>query len=152
MSDEFDDVPDQAVTHAAAQQPVGPRSARLGQWPKMIADAYSEATAPVRAKLLECLLRPVGTLGLVAIAAGAFGQFLHRGSPRQLNISLDDAARVTTEQVLELARYVEQSSPDTFQQIASLLVQHPVGIASISGSILLLARHAWRHRDASREP
>ena len=118
----------------------------------MIADAYNEATAPVRAKLLECLLRPVGPLGLVAIAAGAFGGFLHRGGPSRLDVSLDDAARVTTDQVLELARYVEQSSPDTFLQIASLLVQHPVGIAGVSGSILLLARHAWRHRDAGHRP
>jgi hypothetical protein len=120
--------------------------------PKLIATAYGEAAGPLRVKLLECLLRPVGVLGLVAIATGAFGELLRRGSYRRLDITLDDAARVTTDQMLELARYVEQYKPETFQQIASLLAETPVGIASVSGSVLLLALHAWRQRDSSREP
>jgi len=151
MSDEFDDVQDR-VAARSVQLPIGPRRGQLTHIPKLIAAAYSEATGPLRVKLLECLLQPVSLLGLVAIAAGAFGELLHRGSYKRLDISLNDAARVTTDQMLELACYVEQCNPDTFQQVASLLAETPVGIAGVSGSVLLLALRAWRQRDSSREP
>ncbi len=113
--------------------------------PELIAQLYKSAAAPVRARLLECLLQPVGPLALVAIAAGAFGEFLHRRTGgRRLAISLDDVARISAEQMLELARYIEQLDPATFQQIPSLLADHPVGMAGLSGSVLLLALQAWR--------
>jgi len=148
MSDEFDDVEDRVVARGDRPLPVAPRRGHLTHIPKLIAAVYSEATGPLRVKLLECLLQPVGVLGLVAIAAGAFGALLNRGSYKRLDISLDDAARVTTDQMLELARYVEQCSPDTFHQIASLLGENPVGIAGLSSSVLLLALRAWRRHDS----
>lgn len=148
MSDEFDDLQDRSAARSDPQLPLGARRGQRTQIPKLIAAAYSEATGPLRVKLLECLLRPVGVLGIVAIAAGAFGELLHRGSYKRLDISLDVAARVTKDQTLELACYVEQCSPETFHQIASLLAETPVGIAGVSGSVLLLALRAWRNRDS----
>ena len=112
MSDEFDDVQEQAVTRDRLQRNQGLQPGRLSRIPELIA----EATSHLRAKPLECLLQPVGPLGLVAIAAGAFGDFLHRGSYKRLVVSLDDAARITAEQLIKLARYVEQCSPDTLQR------------------------------------
>jgi len=151
MSDEFDDVQEHAMARDKSQRSHGLRGGRLSRIPELIADVYSAATAPLRARLLECLLQPVGPLGLVAIAAGAFGEFLHRGSYKQLAVSLDDAARISADQMLELARYVEQCNPDTFQQIASLLAENPLGIAGLSGSVLLLALQGWRKRGSNRE-
>jgi DNA-binding MurR/RpiR family transcriptional regulator len=66
----------------------------------------------------------------------------------RLAISPEDAARVSADQMLELARYVEQSNPETFQQIASLLAENPVGMAGLGGSVLLIALRAWRIRRA----
>jgi hypothetical protein len=146
MSDEFDDVQDGAAERGVPRMSLGPRRGPVAHIPKLIAAAYSEATGPLRVRLLECLLRPVGVLGLVAIAAGAFGELLRRGSYQRLEVSLDDAARVTADQMLELARYVEQCSPDTFQQVSSMLADTPLGIASVSGSVLLLALRAWHQR------
>ena len=108
----------------------------LARVPPLIAEVYGHATQPLRAKLLECLLRPVGPLALVAIAAGAFGSFLHRGPASRLSITLDDAARISSEQMLELARFVEQCGPEAFQQVASVLADNPGGIAAASASAL----------------
>jgi len=124
---------------------------RLNRIPVLIAQAYGAAAAPVRAKLLECLLRAVGPLGLVAIASGAFGGLLHRGSYRRVEVSLEDADRITTDQMLELACFVEQCNPEAFQQIAALLADNPAGMAGLAGSVLLLALHAWRKRGPNRE-
>lgn len=99
----------------------------LNHIPQLIANVYGTATSSVRARLIEWLLEPVGPLGVVAVAAGAFGVFLHRGNYQRLVVSLDDAARISADQMLELARYVEQCNPHTLEQIASLVAASPVG-------------------------
>jgi hypothetical protein len=114
--------------------------------PELVSQVYEQAPAPLRAKLLECLLGPVGPLALVAIAAGVFGRFMYRLTGDAVPISLDDAARITSNHVLELARYVEQCSPDALLRIGSLITASPIGMATISGSALLIALNAFRRR------
>jgi hypothetical protein len=75
----------------------------------------SATAAPLRRKLLERLLRPVGSLALAAIASGAFSAFLLR------RVTLEDVARITADQMAELARFVAQVNPDVLQQILSML-------------------------------
>jgi hypothetical protein len=151
MSEEFNDDRDEAVAAEKLRRGVRLGGGRLSRIPALIAEAYGAAAAPVRAKLLECLLRAVGPLGLVAVASGAFGALLHRGSYRHIEVSLDDAARITSEQMFELACFVEQCNPDAFHQIASFLAENPAGIAGLGGSVLLLALQAWRKRASTRE-
>jgi hypothetical protein len=151
MSDEFDDLPAQPIARDRSQLHDEPRGRLLHRIPELIAEVYRTATSPLRAKLLECLLQPVGPLGLVAIAAGAFGEFLHRGNYMRLAVSPEDATRVSADQMLELARYVEQCNPETFQRIASLLAERPVGFAGLGASVLLIALQAWRSRDSGHE-
>ena len=137
MSDEFDEVQERVPVRRS-------RRGRLSRIPEMVAEVYGAATSPLRARLLECLLQPIGPLGLVAIGAGAFGAFLHRLGDKRLTVSLDEASRITAEQILELARYVEQCSPDTFQQVASVLADSPVAMAGLGSYALLMAVQAWR--------
>jgi hypothetical protein len=151
MSDEFDELQLQTAVCDGPQRDRGSRGGPLSRIPELIADTFRCATSPLRARLLECLLQPVGPLGLVAIAAGAFGDFLRRGGYRKLAISAEDAARISADQMLELARYVEQCSPETFERIGTLLAQTPVGIAGVGGSVLLVALRAWRRQGPARE-
>lgn len=151
MSDEFDDLRVQAIARDRSQLLHEPRARLLGRIPELIAEVYRTATSPLRVTLLECLLRPVGPLGLVAIAAGAFGEFLRRGNTTRLSVSPEDASHVSADQMLELARYVEQCNPETFTQIASLLTESPVGIAGLGGSLLLIAVQAWHNRGPGHE-
>lgn len=144
MSDEFDDVQDPVLprhgvrlTQAARPLPYSP-----AQVPRLIAEVYAAATGPLRARLLECLLRPVGPLALAGLAAGAFGAFLHRGGSRRLAVSLDDAARISAHEVLDLAGFVAQIGPESFQQVAVVLADNPVGLAAMGGSALVLLLRA----------
>lgn len=109
----------------------------------LVADVYEAATPPLRARLLECLLRPLHPLGLVAIAAGAFGGFLHRAHWTRFTVSLDDAVHYTSSQIFELARFVDQVQPEVFHQVAALLADNPVCVQTLSGSLLLLALRRW---------
>lgn len=111
--------------------------------PELVSEIYGKSPAPLRTKLLECLLRPVGPLALVTIATGAFSHLLHRLTCEASPISLEEAARITSEHVLELARYVEQSSPLQLVRVGSLIASDPIGVATVSGSALLLTLGAW---------
>ena len=144
MSDELDETEEAVrlarMAHVAAVMQPSP----LDPVPPLIAELYDNASQPLRAKLLECLLRPVGPLAMVAIAAGAFGSFLHRGAHHRLSVTLDDVARISGNQMLELARFVEQCGPEAFDQVASVLADNPSGIAAASASALTLLMRLLR--------
>lgn len=118
--------------------------------PELVSEAYSQAPLTVRARLLEHLLRPVGPLALVALAAGAFGHLMFRLGRNAVPVSVEDAARISAEHVLELARYVEQSSPALLAQIAPVIQDRGSSMARLSGSALLLAMGAWGYHAASQ--
>lgn len=149
MNDEFHDLqqPDSTGPAGAPASRRGTPGA-MQRIPELVAEVYRNATAPLRRRLLECLLRPVGPLGLVTVAAGAFGLFLQRGGYREVAIAAEDTARISPEQMLELARYVEQASPESFMQIVPLLADHPIGMAGVTASVLLVTLQAWRQRGA----
>jgi hypothetical protein len=112
----------------------------------LVADVFAKAPPPQRVRLLNGLLRPVGPLALVAIAAGAFASLLPVTRWRGASVTLDDAMRFSAGQVLELARYVEQKSPESLAQLPELLGDSPLWATSLSGALLLLALRAWRRR------
>ena len=143
MPDEFDDL----TTPRAASLPRRPGPA-MPPIPELVAEVYRSARPTLRARLLEYLLRPVGPLGLVAIAAGAFGGILQRGGYRQLAVVPEDAARISPDHMRELAQYLEQADPESLLQIAPILADHASGVAAagVAATLLLLALQAWRRR------
>jgi len=118
--------------------------------PELVSEVYEQAPATLRAKLLECLLIPVGPLALLAVGAGAFARFFNRLQGDAQPISLDDAARISSAQVLELARYVEQCNPHVLLRLGTLIADTPVAMATLSGSALLIALRVWRSRRTGR--
>jgi hypothetical protein len=114
----------------------------------LVADLYAKVAPRQRVRLLNGLLRPVGPLALVAIGAGAFASLLPATRWHVASASLDDAMRVSAAQVLELARYVEQKSPEALLQLPELLSDSPLWVSSLGGALLLLALRAWQRRHA----
>jgi hypothetical protein len=116
--------------------------------PPLIADVYRQAPPALRLRLLDSLLRPVGPLALVAVAAGAFASLLPTTRWGEVRASLDDAMRISASHVLELARYVEQKSPEVLWQLPGRLDDSRLLTGSISGALLLLALRRWQQRKA----
>ncbi len=112
----------------------------------LVADLFAKAAPPQRVRLLNGLLRPVGPLALVAIAAGAFSNLLPSAQWHVASATLDDAMRLSAGQVLELARYVEQKNPESFARLPTLLADSPLWVGSLCGTLLLQALRAWRQR------
>lgn len=143
MSDEFDDDEGANIRRAAAQPHAVLHAAPLA--PRLVARLYAGAGQPLRARMLACLLRPLGPLGLVAIASGAFASFLVRATPTGVAVALEDAARYSSEQIFELARFAEQVNPDTLQQLVSLFNDNPAGMAAFGAAALTLLGRALQH-------
>jgi hypothetical protein len=143
--DEFDDdVEIEDLLHRGGDRTVEctvrPRVARL------VCRLYGAASAPLRTRMLACLVRPLGSLGLAAVASGAFAQLLYGGRDAGPGIPIGDLAGYSNDQIFELARFVEQVSPDAIQQVAGLLADNPVGASAFSAAVALLLMRAVRGR------
>lgn len=138
MPDEFDEILDLAPL----MPPVATGLAAAVAAPRLVARLYAAAGVPLRARLLACLMRPLGTLAVAGIAAGAFAGFLYRRDAASMTVDLEDAARVSTAQVLELARFVEQVDPQALQHFAGLVSGSTLGLATFSSAALVLLYRA----------
>jgi hypothetical protein len=118
--------------------------------PLWVAGLYREASGSVRAGLLECLLRPVGMLGLVAVAGGVFAALRQRHGWQALEVTVEDTRQVTEDHVYQLALYLQEAAPQGLARLADLLSQQPAALATVSGALLLEAlRQRRRLGDAA---
>ena len=149
MSDEFDDtfhtdpLRYRMTASGKASERQRSRVARLAS------RLYAVSGAAMQAKMLDCLLRPLGSLGLVAVASGAFASLLQRGSNRDPGVQLDDLGRFSKDQIVELVRFVEQVSPEAVQQLGSLIADSPMGVPAVGASVAMLLLRALRGRESN---
>jgi len=130
MSDEFDDAVD-----PLRGTPARPKTARVA---RLLARLYGSSSLAVRTKLVACLVRPLGPLGLAAVSAGAFTVVLARSSSGGLSVAMADVARFSKDQIAELARFVEQVSPEALQQAAALLADNRSALGTFAASAAVL--------------
>jgi len=107
--------------------------------PLWVSGLYAEAGADFKAKLLECLMRPMGALGLVAVASGVFAALRNRHGWQRLQVTVEDTGAVSADHVYQLASYLHQATPEVFQQVAALLTDNPAALTTVSGVLLLQA-------------
>jgi hypothetical protein len=120
-----------------------------GDVPTLVAALYEEAPAPLRERLLNHLLRPLGPLALAAVAAGAFARWLPSGRWSDVHARFDDGFfSIGADQVFDLANYVEQKAPELLSGLPDMLSTSPLMMGTLSGALLLMAlRQALRRRD-----
>ncbi|HEY6356026.1 MAG TPA: hypothetical protein VIY30_16190 [Burkholderiaceae bacterium] len=119
-------------------------SAEAADVPVLVAALYDEAPAPLRQRLLNHLLRPVGPLALAAVAAGAFARLLPSDRWSGAQVQLEDVFRIRPDQVLDLTRYVEQKAPEMLLRLPDVLSSSPLLLGTLSGALLLMALRARR--------
>lgn len=108
--------------------------------PSLVARLFSQSPLAVRRKLVACLLGVAGPLALAALADGRFARFLLRSPTEALVVSLEEARRLTESQVLALARYAWEASPEVFARMVGMLqLEDPMLFRSLVGALLLFA-------------
>lgn len=107
--------------------------------PTLIARLFAESPFGVRRTIVALLLGVAGPLALAALADGRFARFLLR-STDAVRVSLDEARRLTEGQVLALARYAWEASPEVFDRLAAALAsEDPTLLRTFTGALFLLA-------------
>jgi len=114
--------------------------------PLYVSGVFREAPPSFRAQLVETLMRPMGALGLVAVANGVFAAVRHRHGWERLEVTLDDTARISADQVLELSAYLQQSAPEVFRQVAELVSSQPAVAGGLSAILLMQVLRVTRKR------
>lgn len=104
--------------------------------PLWVAGLYREAQASLRAQLLERLMRPLGLLGLVGVADGAFAALRQRHGWKSADITAEDTQLIDADQVFQLAAYLQERVPEGFALVADLLSREKAALATVSGVLL----------------
>lgn len=138
MLDEFDDLNPSSHPHLARRATADSATQRRFTVARLISRVYRTASGPLRADMLTCLLRPLGTLSLVAVASGAFARLLQYNGAAPDHVALDEVWRFSSSHIFELALFVHEENPEALQQVASLLTQDATGLTALSASALVL--------------
>ena len=94
--------------------------------------------------MLAHLLRPLGVLGLVAVASGAFARLVRRDGLVPDTIAAEDIVRYSSEQIRELTLFVCDVNPDALQPFVEQLAQNGIGIAALSTAALVMLHRSSR--------
>jgi len=86
-----------------------------------IVGAYDRLDISERARVLGRLLSSVGPLGMAVVAGGAFSKYVTQSRLPEIQVAFEDAARATLRQFAELVRYVQQSDPESFMRLLTML-------------------------------
>ena len=133
------------------QPPPPARSARPGHdapsLPTLVASVFTKLRLVQRVRVLRRLLMATGPMALAVLGGGAFAKFVVQARWPRMSVSAEDAARLTSSQVFELVRYVEQSNPQVLQQVMVILSRDAASVAAVGATLAAIAiRHLSRQR------
>jgi len=86
------------------------------------------------------------------VASGAFAGLLNRANALGSALQIDELAGFTRDQVFELARFVEQASPEALQQVAGSVARNPWGVSALGAAAAVLLATTVRRPDESPQP
>jgi hypothetical protein len=147
--DEFEDDAFVARRPMTAQSVGDARSQQRFEIARVVSRVYRAANGALRADMLAHLLRPLGVLGLVSVASGAFARLVRRDGLVPDTISAEDMVRYSSEQIRELTVFVHEVNPQALQSLAEQLAQNSMGIAALSTAALLMLLRTTRGRSAA---
>ena len=147
MSNEIDTAVEAVVARrSAAPGAIDVEADESSRIARLAARLYAGADGLQRSRMLTGLLRPLGPLGLVAVASGAFAGLLTRLGSNGVGLTVEDVGHFSREQVFELARFVEQVSPQALRRVAGAIADNPFGVSALGVAAAVLLAAAMRAR------
>ena len=140
------------ATHPAPIGRDGVRATDTQALAAIVASAVAKTHLVLRARALRRLLMPVGPLALTVLAGGAFAKYVEYARWSRLSVSIDDAALVTSTQIVELVRYVEQSKPNILEQVMVMLSRDATTMTALGASVAAIVMQRLSTRKQVRGP
>ena len=144
--------PGEIATGTLAGSEVPSMPAEAPSLPAVVASAFTRLRLAHRVRVLRRLLMPVGPLALTVLGGGVFAKYAAQARWPRMSVTLEDAARVTSSQVFELVRYVEQSNHQALQQVLLVLSRDATTMAAIGASVAALVMQHLSSRTAGGTP
>jgi hypothetical protein len=146
--DEFEDDGFDARLPVAPTADANANARRRFEIARVVSRVYRAANGAARADMLAHLLRPLGLLGLVSVASGAFARLVQRDGLVPDTISAEDIVRYSSEQIRELTMFVHEVNADALQPLIEQLAQDGMGIAALSTAALVMLHRRSGGRSA----
>lgn len=123
--------PTAVVANAAAS----PAAGAAPSLPALVAGVFTRLKLAQRVRVLRRLLRPVGPMALAVVGGGVFAKYALQARWERMSVSLEDAAAVTSAQVFDLVRYVEQANPAVLQQVMAFLARDATAMTALGAGV-----------------
>ena len=143
---DFDDVARQVPTETLGSGIADAfRSDKTPDFGQMAASLFGGSNAQQQAGLLGQLIKAVGPALLSSVAGGALGHLLQgrsaasAGSDAAKDISESDAAKLSTDQVREIATEAQRQDPSVLDRVGAFYAQHPDVVKVLGGTALAIA-------------
>ena len=136
--DDFDQVAQNAPRSTVAQGVTEAlRSDQTPPFPQMLGQLFGSSDPNQRAGMLNQLLGAAGPGLMSAIAGGALGN-LFGGSGRPAQVTPEQAAAMTPEQVQQIAAAAEQDNPSIVDRMGDFYAEHPTLVKTLGGAALAI--------------
>lgn len=143
--DEFDDVAAPVGRTATPPADAGTSMRKRVAIARAVSRVYRAANDRLRADMLRLLLRPLGVLGMAAVASGAFARLLRSDGGLPQLIATEDMSRYSGAQIRDLTLFVHEVDPDTLQLLAEQLSGNALGVTALgSAALVMLYRRSMR--------
>ena len=121
--------------------------------PQLVGKIYDAAPTSERCRMLDYLIKPLGALALVGVCNGIFTKIWFRNGWHDFHIGPEDAQTVQAIDVISLVDYVQQTSAETINGLASLLTTSPMMVYSAAAAMLVtvLVRRTQSRRTGPSE-
>jgi hypothetical protein len=103
----------------------------------MVGQMFGQSNPQQRAGVLNQLLQSLGP-GVLAPLGGIFGHGNTAAGPGVPQVTPDQAARVTPEQVQEIAAKAEAHDPSVLDRIGGFYAQHPDLVKTLGSAALAI--------------
>ena len=114
---------------------------------KLVGKVFESAQLPLRARLLEQLLRSVGLLSLIAVASGIFAKIRFRNRSPDVHLQIEDVQSVQSSDVVALVEHVLQTQGDVLRGLTQVLRDAP-STAEAGATAVLMAILGERQRSS----
>jgi len=112
------------------------RSDQTPPFGQMIGQLFGQASGAQQAGMLNQIIAALGPAALSAAAGGALGKVL---APGQTQLTPDQAAQLSPQQVQEIAAHAEQQHPGIVDQMGRFYADHPTLVKTLGGAALAIA-------------
>jgi hypothetical protein len=136
--DDFDQVANAAPRSAMAQGVTEAlRSDQTPPFPQMVSQMFDHSDPNQRAGMLNQLLGGLGPGLLSSVAGGVLGN-LFRGNDAPASISPEQAAKMTPEQVEQIAANAEKENPGIVDRMGEFYAENPTLVKAVGGAALAI--------------